>query len=98
MSFIGDEIKRTRLRHGLTSKQLAEATGLSQQFVGDVQHGRRVPTLETMLVFCNVFSDADPGRWAWLVIRDLYGDGMFDLLWKYRDAAARTATSEGEQG
>lgn len=83
MSYIGEEIKRCRNVAGMTSKELAERTGLSQQFVGDVQLGRRTPTMETMLMFCNVFPDADSGRWAWLILRDLYGDDIFDLMWRY---------------
>jgi transcriptional regulator with XRE-family HTH domain len=80
MSYIGEAIKRERKLAGLTSKQLAERTGLSQQYVGDVQFGRRIPTVETMLLFANQFPDVDSAWWAWLLLRDLWGDEIVKVM------------------
>lgn len=83
MSFIGLAINHARTRAGMSNKALAEQTGLSQQFVGDVQRGQRIPTMETMLLFANVFPDVDSAQWAWYVVRDLYGAPLADLLWGF---------------
>jgi DNA-binding XRE family transcriptional regulator len=83
VSLIGNEIKRHRLRANMTSKTLAGCTALSEQDIGDIQHGRRLPSVETLLVICNVFPDADPGRWLWLMLRDQWGDGVFEVMWRY---------------
>lgn len=87
MTFIGAAIKRERTAAGMTSKQLAERTGLSQQYVGDVQHGRRVPSVETMLKIANVFPDVDSARWLILLLRDLWGAPIVDLISKHIIAA-----------
>lgn len=83
VSLIGDEIRRARLRAGMTSKQLADAVALSTQYIGDIQHGRRLPSTETLLVICNVFPDADSARWLWLLLRDQWGEDIFALMWAY---------------
>ena len=88
MSFIGEAIKRERKLAGLTSKQLAERVNLSQQYVGDVQFGRRIPPVETMFVFANQFPDVDSAWWAWLLLRDLWGDEIVKVM---RRQAARQA-------
>lgn len=98
MTYIGDEIRRTRTRAGMTSKALAEQTKLSQQYVGDVQLGRRLPSMETMLVFCNVFPDADSARWAWLMLTDLYGQPMVDMLWAYARRGFGAAIEDDSDG
>ena len=48
MSF-GDEVKRRRASLGWTLEQLAERSGLSPNFVGTVENGRRDPSLSTVL-------------------------------------------------
>lgn len=83
MTKIGDAIRAARTARGMTGKQLAETLSLSQQFVGDVERGYRVPSLETALVFCNAFPEQDSAAWLWLVLRDQHGDAIADLMWKH---------------
>lgn len=87
MSFIGDEIKRARKACGMTSRDVAVQATLTPQYVRLIECGNAIPSMDTALRVCNLFPDADSGRWAWLVVRDRYGEAMFDLLWRYARAA-----------
>ena len=73
----------------MTSKRLAECVTLTPQYVRLIECGGAAPAMDTVLRIYNKFPDADSGRWAWLVVRDLYGDGIFDLLWAYANAGSR---------
>lgn len=48
MSF-GREIRRRRGALGLTLEQLAERSGLTPNYIGTVENGRRDPSLSTVL-------------------------------------------------
>lgn len=48
MSF-GNTVKRRREALGLTLEQLAERAGLSPNYIGTVENGRRDPSLSTVL-------------------------------------------------
>lgn len=47
-SRFGATLKERRLRRQLTQEQLAEASGLSYKFVGELERGQGNPTLETL--------------------------------------------------
>lgn len=83
MSFIGDEIKRTRKRAGITSRQLAESVTLTPQYIRLIECGGAIPAMDTVLRICNQFPDADSAQWGWLLITDLYGAEMQRMLWAY---------------
>jgi transcriptional regulator with XRE-family HTH domain len=89
VTLIGDEIKRTRKAVGMTSRDVATQATLTPQYVRLIECGDATPAMDTMLRICNLFPDADSGYWAWLLIRDLYGEGMFDLLWTYAQRAGQ---------
>lgn len=97
MSAIGEEVKLARLRAGMTSKKLSDEIGLSQQYVGDIQYGRRLPSVDTLLVIANVFPDVDSADWLWLLLMDLWGEPVVALM---RRHARVTAASEapGQEG
>lgn len=44
----GREVRRRREALGLTLEQLAERAGLTPNYVGSVEHGRRDPSLSTV--------------------------------------------------
>jgi transcriptional regulator with XRE-family HTH domain len=101
LSFIGDEIKRTRKAHGMTSRDVATQVTLTPQYVRLIECGGATPAMDTALRICNLFPDADSARWAWLVIRDQYGDGVFHLLWDSAvkgERRRRPAQAGGEMG
>lgn len=45
---VGRNVKRIRLRKGLTQEKLAEASDLSQQYLSQMERGGRNPTLKIL--------------------------------------------------
>lgn len=45
---VGDNVRRMRQRRGLTQEQFAEKSGYSQQYISDLERGRRNPTVITL--------------------------------------------------
>ena len=42
-------VRRYRTKRGLTLRELAEKTGLSFSFIGDIEHGRTNPSVKSLL-------------------------------------------------
>ena len=47
-ALVGQNFVRLRKRLGLSQKQCAERSGFSQQYLSDLEHGRRNPTIVTV--------------------------------------------------
>ena len=45
---VGRNVKRLRLARGLTQEQYAVKSGLAQQYVSDLENGKKNPTLATL--------------------------------------------------
>lgn len=45
---VGDNCARIRKERGWTQEELAERSGLSQQYLSDLERGRRNPTIVTI--------------------------------------------------
>jgi transcriptional regulator with XRE-family HTH domain len=45
---VGRNAKRIRLAKGLTQEQFAERSGFSQQYISDLERGRRNPTVVSL--------------------------------------------------
>ena len=45
---VGINVKRLRLGKGLTQEQYAVKSGLAQQYVSDLENGKKNPTLTTL--------------------------------------------------
>ena len=45
---VGDNCARIRKERGWTQEELAERTGLSQQYLSDLERGKRNPTIVTI--------------------------------------------------
>lgn len=45
---VGDNVCRIRKEQGLTQEQLSELCGLSQQYLSDLERGKRNPTIVTI--------------------------------------------------
>ena len=45
---VGDNVCRIRKEKGLTQEQLSELSGLSQQYISDLERGKRNPTIVTI--------------------------------------------------
>lgn len=42
---VGRNVRRLRLASGMTQEQYAERSGFSQQYISDLERGRRNPTI-----------------------------------------------------
>lgn len=49
----GKKIKKARVKNNLTQFELAEKLGLSQNFVGDIERGIKLPSLPKLIELCN---------------------------------------------
>lgn len=45
---VGRNVKKTRLAADLSQEQLAELSGFSQQYLSDLENGRRNPTVVSL--------------------------------------------------
>lgn len=45
---VGRNAKRIRIARGLTQEELAERSGFSQQYLSDLERGRRNPTIVSL--------------------------------------------------
>lgn len=45
---VGENVRRLRLTAGLSQEELAERSGFSQQYLSDLERGRRNPTVVTV--------------------------------------------------
>jgi transcriptional regulator with XRE-family HTH domain len=45
---VGDNVRRQRTALNITQEQLAERSGFSQQYLSDLERGRRNPTVVTL--------------------------------------------------
>ena len=45
---VGENVRRIRLRRGLTQEQFAEQSGFSQQYLSTLERGRRNPSIVTI--------------------------------------------------
>ncbi len=45
---VGSNVRRLRTLRGLTQEQFAERSGFSQQYISDLERGRRNPTIVSL--------------------------------------------------
>ncbi len=45
---VGRNVRRIRLEKGLTQEQFSECSGFTQQYLSDLERGRRNPTVVTL--------------------------------------------------
>lgn len=53
LNTIGKNIRKYRLARKLRQEDLAELTGLSTNYIGMVERGEKIPSLETFIVLLN---------------------------------------------
>ena len=49
----GRQIRIIRRKQGLTQEELAEQVGISASFLGHLERGSRIASLETLVALCN---------------------------------------------
>jgi transcriptional regulator with XRE-family HTH domain len=52
---VGDNCARIRKARGWTQEELAERSGLSQQYLSDLERGKRNPTIVTIYELAQAF-------------------------------------------
>lgn len=57
----GKQVRTLRRRNSLTQEELAEKVGISASFMGHIERGTRVASLETLIALCNVLK-ASPAQ------------------------------------
>lgn len=45
---VGRNVRAVRIRRGMTQEKLAEVSGFSQQYISDLERGRRNPTIVSL--------------------------------------------------
>ena len=45
---VGENVRRVRLKRGLTQERFAEKSGFSQQYLSSLENGRRNPSIVTI--------------------------------------------------
>lgn len=53
---VGRNVRRLRLRKGLTQERLAEICGFSQQYISGLEQGHRNPTIVTVYEIASALS------------------------------------------
>lgn len=53
---LGSRVRSARTKLGLTQEQLAEECSLSAAFIGHIERGTRIPSLETLVTLSEVLS------------------------------------------
>ncbi len=87
---IGANIKRARLSKNLCQQELAEKAGLSTNYIGMVERGERVPSLECFIVIANALDTsadillADVLNMGYTVKNSILDDKMAALSAKER--------------
>lgn len=66
---LGKQLRRARHMRDLTQEELAERAGISTSFVGHIERGTRVPSLETVWRMCRAMN----------ISIDYLMDGMNDM-------------------
>ncbi len=51
---LGQRIRKLRRAEGLTQEELAEKVDISASFMGHIERGSRIASLETLVALCNV--------------------------------------------
>lgn len=50
---LGKRVRQARRQRGITQEILAEQVGISASFMGHIERGTRVASLETLVALCN---------------------------------------------
>ena len=53
------DIKQIREEQNMSQKELADKAGITQQFMCDIEHGRRKPSIDTAIKIAGVLNITD---------------------------------------
>lgn len=88
---IGKNIKKYRIENKLRQEDLAEKTGLSSNYIGMVERGEKIPSLETVISILNALEIsanmvlADVLKQGYVVKNSLFSEEMNKLSQEDRE-------------
>ena len=80
MTKIGTAIRAERTARGLTLTEISRGAGFSIPYVGDIEHGNRLPPHKTMLRIAAQLPDVSCAAWSWLLAEDLFGAAAVEAM------------------
>lgn len=86
---LGKRLKQKRMAESLTQEQLAEKTNLSVAYIGMLERGKRVPSLETFIVIADELN-ATADELLYGTIRNGYQSRMA----RYEEKLAKLSNAE----
>ena len=87
---IGMRIRQARKAKKLTQSELAGQCGISMSFLGHIERGTRIMSLETFVNLCEAL-DADAGEFLWGQTRP--SDSRLGYAWKQQGKSEQDSYS-----
>jgi transcriptional regulator with XRE-family HTH domain len=53
---MGAKLRKARKRMRMTQEQTAEKAGMSASFIGHIERGSRIPSVETIVRLCKIYN------------------------------------------
>ena len=102
---MGEKIRALRKTQGITQGELARLSGISQAFLGNIERGGRIASLETLVKICNALK-TDANFLLAQELQYLPEKSLPDLLRQALELAVQAGqhayvigtVSEGEEG
>ncbi len=76
---LGARVKRLRRELNVTQEQLAEKVGISTSFLGHIERGTRVASLETFVALCNALNVSADDLLQGSIVSDASGTPSDDM-------------------
>lgn len=89
---MGMRIRQVRKAKGWSQDDLAKRCGISMSFLGHIERGSRIMSLETFVSLCGAL-DADAGELLWGEVRP--SDAVLDMWGPPGEGAGRTSGGKG---
>ena len=89
---IGKNIRTFRMANNLRQEDLAELTGLSANYIGMVERGEKIPSLETFITIANALKVSSD-----MILSDVIEAGYIVKISMYNDKLEKLPAKERER-
>jgi len=89
---IGKNIRTFRMANNLRQEDLAELTGLSANYIGMVERGEKIPSLETFITIANALKVSSD-----MILSDVIEAGYVVKISMYNDKLEKLPAKERER-
>ena len=84
----GKKLREARINNNLTQSELAEKIGISQNFLGDIERGIKLPSLSKLVLIANtlkvsldfLFADSLDNIWIYVKFLDTFFENFFIFM------------------